>query len=158
MKNIQIVKHGRGALGLRLCGLGPKMKPMQGLIQLKQLFDEHTFWAKGRSIKRLKMMLSKSTVVITVWKEKKLIGFGRANSDYIFRSVLWDIVVANENQGEGVGSLLIDTLINSPEIRDVEKIYLMTTHCSNFYENKGFQFSSNQKLLCVNRMSEIKKN
>ena len=158
MKNIQIVKHGSGALGLRMFGLGPKMQPMQGLIQLKQLFDEHTFWAKGRSIKRLRMMLSKSTVVITIWKGKKLIGFGRANSDYIFRSVLWDIVVANENQGEGVGSLLIDTLINSPEIRDVEKIYLMTTHCSNFYENKGFQFSSNQKLLYINRISEIKKN
>ena len=158
MKNIQIVKHGSGALGLRMFGLGPKMQPMQGLIQLKQLFDEHTFWAKGRSIKRLRMMLSKSTVVITIWKGKKLIGFGRANSDYIFRSVLWDIVVANENQGEGVGSLLIDTLINSPEIRDVEKIYLMTTHYSNFYENKGFQFSSNQKLLYVNQISGIKKN
>ena len=157
MKNIQMVKHGRGALGLRLCGLGPRMKPMKGLIQLKKLFDENTFWAKGRSLKKLKMMLSKSTVVITVWKENKLIGFGRANSDYIFRSVLWDIVVADENQGEGVGSLLVDTLINSAEIKDVEKIYLMTTHCSSFYERTGFQFSKNQKLLFVNQSSEIKK-
>ena len=158
MKNIQIIKHRRGALGLRLFGLGPKMKPMKGLIQLKKLLDEHTFWAKGRSMKRLKMMLSKSTVVITVWRENNLIGFGRANSDYIFRSVLWDIVVANENQGEGIGSLLIETLINAPEIKDVEKIYLMTTHCSNFYKNKGFQFNSNQKLLYINRISEISKN
>ena len=157
MKNIQIIKHGSGALGLRLCGLGPKMKPMRGLIQLKKLFDENTFWAKGRSLKKLKMMLSKSTVVITVWKENKLIGFGRANSDYIFRSVLWDIVVSDENQGKGIGALLLDTLINSPEIKDAEKIYLMTTHCSSFYESKGFQFSNNQKLLLINHMSEIKK-
>ena len=54
MNNIQIIKHGKGALGLRLCGLGPKMKPMKGLIQLKKLFDEHTFWAKGRSMQSLK--------------------------------------------------------------------------------------------------------
>ena len=157
MKNIQIIKHGRGALGLRLWGLGPKMKPKKGLIQLKQLFDEHAFWAKGRSMKRLKIMLAKSTVVITAWRGNNLIGFGRANSDYIFRSVLWDIVVANESQGKGIGSLLIETLINSPEIKDVEKIYLMTTHCSNFYENKGFQFSNNQKLLYINGISKIKK-
>ena len=155
MQNIQIVRHGKGAIGLRLFGLGPKMIPSNGLKKLKRLFDENTFWAKGRSLKKLKIMLSNSTVIITVWNQNKLIGFGRANSDYSFRSVLWDIVVANDNQGKGIGSMLVKALINSPKIKSVEKIYLMTTHCSNFYEKKGFKLNSNQKLLYISQISDI---
>ena len=127
----------------------------KGLIQLKQLFDEHAFWAKGRSMQRLKIMLSNSTVIITIWNQNNLIGFGRANSDSSFRCVLWDIVVANENQGQGIGSILIKALINSPEVKNVEKIYLMTTHCSHFYKKKGFELSGNQTLLCISQISDI---
>ena len=155
MQNIQIVRHGKGAIGLRLFGLGPKMMPSNGLTKLKRLFEENTFWAKGRSLKKLKIMLSNSTVIITVWNQNKLIGFGRANSDYSFRCVLWDIVVANDNQGKGIGSMLVKALINSPKIKSVEKIYLMTTHCSNFYEKKGFKLNSNQKLFYISQISDI---
>ena len=155
MNNIKIVRHGSGAKGLRYFGIGPNLQPVQGLIKLKQLFDKNTFWAKGRSLKGLKIMLSKSTVVITIWDKKQLVGFGRANSDYCYRCVLWDIVVANDAQGQGIGSLLIKALIKSPELKNVEKIYLMTTHCSNFYEQKGFQLNQNQKLLYMSQLSEI---
>ena len=149
MKNIQIIKHGSGALGLRLCGLGPKMKPMRGLIQLKKLFDENTFWAKGRSLKKLKMMLSKSTVVITVWKENKLIGLGRATSDYIFRSVLWDIVVEKKYQKYGIGKLIVTSILENNVIANVEKIYIMTTNCEIFYLKMGFETERDQTLMML---------
>ena len=156
MKDITIVKHGKGAKGLRYFGIGPNLKPSKGLIKLKELFDNDTFWARGRNLKGLKIMLSYSTVVITVWNKNKLVGFGRATSDYCYRSVLWDIIVAKEEKGKGIGSLMIERIIKSPEIKNVEKVYLMTTHCSEFYKQKGFKENQNQTLLYITKEPEIK--
>ena len=156
MKDIKIVKHGKGAKGLRFFGIGPNLRPSKGLIKLKELFDNETFWARGRNLKGLKIMLSYSTVVITVWDKNRLIGFGRATSDYCYRGVLWDIIVAKEKKGIGIGSLIIETLIQSPEINNLEKIYLMTTHCSEFYKQKGFKVNQNQTLLYITQEPKIK--
>ncbi len=150
MKTIKIIKHTHGAIGLRFLGLGPNMIPNQGMIKLKQLFDEHTCWAQGRSLDKINLMLAKSTVVITAWYKNRLVGFGRATSDSVFRSNLWDVVVASDQQGNGIGSLLIDTLLKSTELSRVERTYLMTTHCSDFYKKKGFKINQKQKLLMLN--------
>ena len=112
MKNIKMVRHGRGAKGLRYFGMGPNLQPVQGLQKLKELFDHNTFWAKGRSLKGLKIMLSNSTVVITMWDKKELVGFGRATSDGVYRAVLWDVIVPKDLQGQGLGRKIIECLLS----------------------------------------------
>ena len=125
------------------------MMPSNGLKKLKRLFDENTFWAKGRSLKNLKIMLSNSTVIITVWNQNKLIGFGRANSDYSFRCVLWDIVVEKSYQRSGVGKLIVTSLLSNRLIANAEKTYVMTTEFANFYKRMGFQLEKNQNLMIL---------
>ena len=39
MKEISLIKHGKGALGLRVFGLGPNLKPTNGLIKLQKLLN-----------------------------------------------------------------------------------------------------------------------
>ena len=76
-----------------------------------------------------------------------MIGFGRATSDLTFRAVLWDIVIKNDHQKLGLGKLLLESLINSNSIKDVEKTYLMTTNCKDFYKGCGFSELTYQTLL-----------
>ncbi len=76
-----------------------------------------------------------------------MIGFGRATSDGIYRAVLWDIVVAEDLQGFGLGRQVVQALLQSKSIRKVEKIYLMTTESSNFYKQVGFELIDSQKLM-----------
>ena len=109
--------------------------------------NNYAFWAKNRSINQIKQLLSNSTVVVSVWSEGKMIGFGRATSDYVFRAVLWDIIVADELQRKGIGKIIVDTLLNSKPIAKVEKVYLMTTNSSQFYSQFGFQIPPKQSLL-----------
>ena len=45
MKEISLIKHGKGALGVRFFGLGPNLKPTNGLNKLKRLLDRNAFWA-----------------------------------------------------------------------------------------------------------------
>ena len=151
MNSIQIIKHAPGAPGLRILGLGPKGRLVKGLQKLKKLLDEETFWADGRDYKNLRKMLVNSTEIISIWQKDSLIGFGRATSDKIYRAVLWDVVVKSEFKGVGIGKLIVENLINTKSIKNVERIYLMTTKKSNFYTKFGFKQTIKQKLMILSK-------
>ena len=154
MIKIKLIKHCSGAPGLRFFGFGPYCIPMNGVKKIKLLLDEHTFWAKNRKLSDIKKILKNSSIVVSVWKGNRLVGFGRATNDGIYRAVLWDVVIANDLQGRGIGKLLLKELINSKRLSNVEKIYLMTTKCSDFYQHIGFKKENNQNLYLMEKKKE----
>ncbi len=147
MDDFILVKHAQGAPGFRLLGLGPKLWPQNGVRQLIHLLHENTPWAKTRSLKDTKIMLSKSTVIVSVWKKKNLIGFGRATSDESFRAVLWDIVVDQNYQKLGLGRKIVLAILENSQVSSAERIYLMTTNCETFYTKMGFKLETFQNLM-----------
>ena len=151
MKGISLVKHASTAPGLRLLGIGPRMAPTNGLRKLQSFLNENTFWARGRNKQQIRKMLFHSTVVVSLWDNNQLIGFGRATSDLVFRAVLWDVVIASNRQGLGMGKLIIEAILSNKKIRSVEKIYLMTTNSSEFYKQLGFKVNNKQSLLLINK-------
>ncbi len=136
---LQLVLHHAGGLRLRW---GPGQ-----LAQLQALLTQHSFWAQGRSRHQLRRMLAGSQAVVSAWRGQRLVGFGRASSDGAFRAVLWDVVVAADQQRQGVGLRLVRTLLEAPALRGVERVYLMTTNGSRFYQQLGFELVSNQHLM-----------
>ena len=151
MKSVSLLKHKISAPGLRLFGLGPKFRPVKGISQLKKLFDIESFWARGRNEKDIRKMLRNSSSIVTLWKENELIGFGRATSDWLYRGVLWDIIIAKEFQHSGYGKMLVNSLLTSNSIKNVENVYLMTTNCQEFYSSCGFKEIKHQSLLIKNK-------
>ena len=151
MKVISLVKHAPTAPGLRLLGMGPRLTPTNGLEKLQSFLQENTFWARNRNKKQLCNMLSNSTVVVSLWHHNQLIGFGRATSDLVFRAVLWDVVVASDRQGHGMGKLILEAILANKKIQSVEKVYLMTTNSSDFYQQLGFKVNLKQTLLIFNK-------
>ena len=137
---IKLVLHGRLAL-LLLLRIG----------QVQALFNANSFWAQGRSRKALVRMLLGSCSVVSAWQAGRLVGIGRATSDGVFRAVLWDVVVAAEHQGQGLGRRLVESLLSYPAIGAAERVYLMTTNSSGFYEKLGFQTQHGQNLLVLYR-------
>ena len=142
-----LLKHIKEAPGFRLLGLGPRMKPCKGLMKLQNLFNQNAQWAQNRSVPDLRNCLSKSDVIISLWIDKKIVGFGRALSDGIFRSVLWDIVIDQNYQGKGYGKVIVNALLESKTIKKSKKIYLMTTNKKDFYAQLNFEEVNSQKLL-----------
>ncbi len=155
MSKIVLIKHFSGAPFLRLFGLGPKLIPVNAILQLQKLLENQSFWARDRKKKDLKKMIKNSTRVITLWEDYRLIGFGRATSDSIYRAVLWDIVVVKDKQNSGLGKLLVNSLLSSKSIKDVEKVYLMTTNSKDFYKTCKFEEVKAQKLLINKRKYKI---
>uniref|UniRef100_UPI004048BB6E GNAT family N-acetyltransferase n=1 Tax=Cyanobium sp. TaxID=2164130 RepID=UPI004048BB6E len=147
MAALRLLIHAPGAPGLRWLGLGPGLRPTRGLWKLQRLFNKHAFWAQQRSYAQLHQLLAGSTVVVSLWEGKRLVGFGRANSDGVCRAVLWDVVVAGDLQGQGLGRQVVEALLAAPALRGVERVYLMTTNSAGFYEQLGFRDAAPQVLL-----------
>lgn len=139
-KPIRLVLHGRLCLLLLL-----------RIAQVQALFNANSFWARGRSRTALMRMLLGSCSVVSAWQAGRLVGLGRATSDGVFRAVLWDVVVAAEHQGQGLGRRIVRSLLSYRAVVAAERVYLMTTNSSGFYEKLGFKSQHGQQLLVLNR-------
>ena len=147
MKAISLINHSKGAIGLRFFGLGPNLKPTNGLNKLKKLLDRNAFWAKNRTINDLKKCIANSDVIVSLWIGNEIVGFGRALTDGIYRGVLWDIVIDQNQQGKGFGTLIVKNLLSSKNIKNTKKIYLMTTNKKLFYSQFDLKEVTSQDLL-----------
>ena len=127
--------------------MGAGLRPTRGLLKLRRLFQKHAFWAQQRSDAELRRMLRGSDVVVSLWRGKRLVGFGRASTDGIYRAVLWDVVIPEDLQGKGLGRQLVEALANSSQLKGVERVYLMTTNSAGFYRQLGFEEVEGQRLM-----------
>lgn len=79
-----------------------------------------------------------SSVVCSVFDEGTLIGFGRAISDGEYQSAIYDVVVAPDYQGCGVGKLIMEALLaRLPDGPGPVLIYAVPGK-EGFYEKLGF--------------------
>ena len=147
MAELKLIKHLQGAPGLRLFGLGPNLLPCGGLRKLQLFLNKNAFWASNRKINYLKECLANSDVIVSLWLDKEMVGFGRALSDNVYRGVLWDIVIDKRFQGKGYGKVVVNSILNSEEMKRVQKIYLMTTNKKDFYSQLDFKDVNSQDLL-----------
>ena len=147
MQEISLINHSRGAMGLRFFGLGPNLMPTNGLNKLQKLLHKNAFWAKSRTISDLKKCLANSDVIISLWVGNEIVGFGRALTDGICRGVLWDIVIDQNHEGKGFGTLIVKKLLSSKKIKNTKKLYLMTTNKKLFYSKFNFKEVASQNLL-----------
>ena len=99
----------------------------------------------------MKRLLAGSDAVMSLWRGKRLVGFGRATSDGFSRAVLWVVVVAGHLQGHGLGRRVIEELLHIPPVVGVERAYLMTTNSTGFYQQLGFQGANPQQLMVLRR-------
>lgn len=78
-----------------------------------------------------------STIVISAWKEERLVGVVRVISDKMFRSVIYDLIVDPEFQNQGIGSSLVKRCIEF--YPKSEWLVGTTKDISAYYEKLGFE-------------------
>ncbi len=118
--------------------------------QLQELFRISAFWANERNIEDLQIAIANSNPVITVWDGNRLIGHARATSDVVYRATIWDVVIHSNYRGSGLGRKLVQTVLAHPRVCNVERVYLMTTHQQEFYQQIGFETNSTTTMVLHN--------
>lgn len=95
-----------------------------------------------RSEKKWKEILSKSSFVFSVWEGKKLLGMGRLVEDGIM-CMFYDVIVHKDYQGQGIGKMITNKLIEQTKGKKYCSIALFTDKDKAvFYKKLGFEIAN----------------
>jgi len=104
--------------------------------QLVTLFQQAP-WAKGRTLNDARDMLRHTDVALCAWDGDHLVGFGRVLTDFVYRATIWDVIVDEAYQKQGIGAEIVQRILHHPRLKKVELFWLCTRR-PGFYEKLGF--------------------
>lgn len=116
---------------------------------LEQLYKQG-WWSQDRKLDDIQKMLSHSDLFIGLvdTETQKLIGFARILTDFIYRAVIFDVLIDSFYQKKGLGKKLMEEMITHPELKSVECFLLFCVpEMLPFYEKIGFHNSEKLQLM-----------
>ncbi len=91
---------------------------------------------------QLEQMIHGSSLCCSVhYENQEIVAFCRVLTDFIFRATLWDILVHPDHQGKGVGSALMEYVLQHPSLRETPLILAFTGDLGPFLGKFGFSGS-----------------
>lgn len=112
------------------------------LEDLSRLYKDAGWWEASFAENPyfLTRMVETSGVFVGAFKEKKMIGMGRALSDMASDAYIQDVTVLKQYRGRGIGRQIIQLLISKLEEKGVDWIGLVAQPgTTSFYKDLGFE-------------------
>ena len=110
--------------------------------QIKEIHNlyKNEWWTKKRSFEDTKLCISGSQICIGVVDDNQILyGFARVLTDYIFKALIFDIIVSPDHRDKGIGKQLLLHIKNHPKLNKVKHFELYCLpEMFPFYENFGF--------------------
>jgi predicted GNAT family N-acyltransferase len=109
--------------------------------QLHKLYQQE-WWSHKRTLADVQKMLSNSDYIFGICEEhtQQLIAFARVLSDRVYRALIFDVIVAADYRGQGLGLSLIEQIVSHSELSQVECIQLCCLpEMLPFYQKIGFE-------------------
>ena len=103
-----------------------------------QNFLKDIYWAAGRTIEEVQTTIDHS-FCFGIYLDGEQIGFARVITDYVVFAYLMDVFIDETHRGKGYASVLIDAMMNEPELQQVKIWRLATSDAHFLYEKFGFQ-------------------
>ncbi|MBL7885437.1 MAG: GNAT family N-acetyltransferase [Flavobacterium sp.] len=103
-----------------------------------QNFLKDIYWAAGRTIEEVQITIDAS-FCFGIYLNGKQIGFARVVTDYVVFAYLMDVFIEEQHRGKGYSSMLIEAMMNEPQLQEVKIWRLATTDAHFLYEKFGFK-------------------
>lgn len=100
------------------------------------------WWTKGRRADDVRLMLEHSDVIVGFAEPSggRLVAFARVITDFVYKALILDVIVAEEHRKEGLGRALIDRIVTHPRLSSVRHLELYCrAEMIPFYERWGFR-------------------
>ena len=109
-------------------------------IQELHTLYQQEWWTKDRSITDTKKCIGGSQICIGLIDDSGLLqGFARVLTDYIFKAIIFDLIVAKKQRGTGLGNYLVSLIKNHKGLQRVKHFELYCLpEMFDFYEKHGF--------------------
>ena len=79
-----------------------------------------------------------NSVCVGVYDGARQLGFARAVTDLATYAYLTDVIVAPAARGRGVGSWMVQVLVEHPDLQGLRRMALLTRDAQTLYEKFGF--------------------
>jgi GNAT superfamily N-acetyltransferase len=107
-------------------------------IPFIQYFLKDIYWAAGRTMEEVQITIDNS-FCFGIYLDDKQIGFARVITDYVVFAYLMDVFITEEHRGKGYSSILINSMITEPKLKEVKIWRLATSDAHFLYEKFGFK-------------------
>ena len=125
--------------------------PVMTIKSVEQFTDSHihdlhalyqaAWWTKGRKLSDVRRMLQHSNVIVAFGDDEtgRLIAFARVLTDYVYKALIFDVIVEDSYQKTGLGRALMNAIVNHPSLKDVRHLELYCLpEMIPFYQKWGF--------------------
>jgi len=107
--------------------------------QLHALY-QNEWWTRGRTLEETHRVVDGSQICLgLVEPTGRLVGFTRVITDFIFKALVFDVIVAPDFRANGLGDQLMSLILEHAQLKDVRTIELYCLpELVPFYERYGF--------------------
>lgn len=116
-------------------------------LELIYTFIKNSYWGVTRTFEEQKIA-SENTINFGLFHNQNQIAYARVMTDKVFFAYLLDVFVIEPYQGKGYSKLLIEKILNFPELKNIDKWMLATKDAHELYERFDFvSIKSPEKLM-----------
>lgn len=103
-----------------------------------QHFLKDIYWAAGRTLEEVQTTIDHS-FCFGIYLDERQIGFARVITDYVVFAYLMDVFIDEKHRGHGYSKMLIEAMMNEPQLQQVKIWRLATSDAHFLYEKFGFK-------------------
>ena len=104
---------------------------------IHRFLSEESYWAKGRTREVTERAIANS-YPFGVYLDGEQVAFARVVTDTITFAWLADVFVVPEHRGDGVGKLLVRSVLSDERFRGMKRWFLGTADAHELYRQFGF--------------------
>jgi predicted GNAT family N-acyltransferase len=109
------------------------------ISQVHRLYQKE-WWTNQRSLEETKACIAGSQICIAILDNNAdVVAFSRVLTDYIFKALIFDVIVDSSLRGAGLGNLLLDAIKGHKQLNKVKAFELYCLpELQPFYRKHGF--------------------
>ncbi len=97
-----------------------------------------SYWGDYRTMHLTKTTIENSMCFGAYDAAGAQLGFARVLTDKVVFAYLMDVIVFEPHKGKGIGKKLVESILNHPDIKDVQTVALKTKDAHGLYTPFGF--------------------
>lgn len=106
---------------------------------LTGLYGDYEWWA-DRETEDVRRALAGTEVAVGVFDADELVAAARVLTDYTYYANVFDLLVAADRRGEGIGQALLEAIVEHPDLQAVAGLSLLCRRrLVPYYETVGFE-------------------
>lgn len=103
------------------------------------LYEDYEWWS-DRTVDDVRTALAETEVAVGVADDGNLVAAARVLTDFTYYATVFDVIVAADRRGEGIGETLMEAVVDHP---DLQCVYGLSLLCRRglvpYYESVGFE-------------------